>query len=203
MYLAYTYFVRNKITNQFYYGSRGANVRHRVYPENDFWIRYFTSSSVINKLRKEYGNDSFEYKILFQSENYEECYWYEQKLISENFNNPLSINKHYIDRSSGNTMFSMAGKTHSAETVEKISKSRIGNKWAVGNKNCLGRKQTEEEKLKRSIANKGNTPWNKGLPATNKGKSKPKYECQHCHKMVGGLATLNRWHNLNCRSIQL
>lgn len=53
-------------------------------------------------------------------------------------------------------------KPRSEESKEKMRKAALGNKWATGNKNSLGRKQTEEEKLKRSLANKGRTPWNKG-----------------------------------------
>lgn len=53
-------------------------------------------------------------------------------------------------------------KPRSEESKEKMRMSALGNKWATGNKNSLGRKQTEEEKLKRSLANKGKTPWNKG-----------------------------------------
>jgi hypothetical protein len=55
----------------------------------------------------------------------------------------------------------------SAETKEKIRISKLGNKYAAGNTNSLGRKQTEEEKLKRSLANKGKTPWNKGTGKRN------------------------------------
>jgi hypothetical protein len=54
-------------------------------------------------------------------------------------------------------------KPRSEESKEKMRIAATGNKWAVGNKNVLGRVQTDEEKLKRSLSNKGRTPWNKGL----------------------------------------
>ena len=58
-------------------------------------------------------------------------------------------------------------KPRSEESKEKMRQAALGNKWAIGNKNSLGRKQTEEEKLKRSLANKGRTPWNKGTGKRN------------------------------------
>ena len=53
-------------------------------------------------------------------------------------------------------------KPRSEQSKEKMRQAALGNKWAVGNKGNLGRKQSDEEKLKRSLANKGKTPWNKG-----------------------------------------
>lgn len=58
-------------------------------------------------------------------------------------------------------------KPRTEESKEKMRQAAIGNNWALGNRNALGRKQTEEEKLKRSLANKGRTPWNKGTGKRN------------------------------------
>ncbi len=238
IYNTYTYFIKNKITNQFYYGSRKANVRLQRTSTEDFWIYYFTSSKNIKDLISIYGKDSFEFKVLHESENYEECFWFEQQLISQEFNNPLCLNRHYIVSLSGQNRFSfkgcnhseksiekirqnhkgMSGKKHTEETKKKISENhkgmqglshsydtikkmsdiKMGNTYGKGNKGNTGRIQSEESNRKRSTALLGRTPWNKGLESHNKGKSKTKYICQHCQKVVGGLSTLNRWHNANC-----
>jgi len=121
MYLAYTYLITNKITHQFYYGSRYQNIKLKRTPEQDLWIFYFTSSKEVKKLLKEYNKDLFEISIVFKSENYDECYWQEQDLIKENIINPLCMNLTYTDKSAGRHIFSMAGKTRSEEACKKSS----------------------------------------------------------------------------------
>lgn len=95
MYLAYTYLIRNKITDQFYYGSRYKNVSLKLHPPEDLWIRYFTSSKAIKNLISIYGKESFDYSILFQTDDSDQCYWEEQRLIEQNISNPLCLNEHY------------------------------------------------------------------------------------------------------------
>lgn len=58
-------------------------------------------------------------------------------------------------------------KPRSDESKEKMRQAALGNKWAVGNKNCLGRTQTKESNQRRSQALKGRTPWNKGTGKRN------------------------------------
>jgi hypothetical protein len=53
----------------------------------------------------------------------------------------------------------------------------------IGDK-IRGRKQTDEEKARRAEANRG--------------KTKPKILCPHCHKMIA-VNTYPRWHGTNCR----
>ena len=58
-------------------------------------------------------------------------------------------------------------KPKTKETIEKHKQAALGNTWAVGNKNRLGKKNSEESNEKRSQALKGRTPWNKGLGKRN------------------------------------
>lgn len=90
----------------------------------------------------------------------------ERKGYSEEYKQARSI-KH---TGKGNPNY---GKTASEETRKKI-----GDK-------IRGRKQTEEERLRRGLANLG--------------KTKPKKLCEHCNQLVAvnGYA---RWHGINCRS---
>jgi NUMOD3 motif len=239
----YVYIVKNKITNQYYYGSRKSNVKFYRTPEEDFWKYYFTSSKIIKNLIEEYGLNSFEYSIIFKSENYSNSFWYEQEIISKNFKDPLCLNKHYIRNKDMENRFCFTGHKHSKESIEKIRKNskgmsgkkhtiesknkikknhkgmnglnhsietikkmsdiKLGNNYGSGNKGKERGPNSLESNKKRSLTLKGRTPWNKGLKSHNKGKSKPKYKCQHCDKIVGGLATLNRWHNNNCKLINL
>ena len=142
MYLAYTYYICNKNTNHFYYGSRCHNIKLNRHPTNDLWIYYFTSSKYIAELINIHGKDSFEFKILLEDDRVK-CYWYEQNLIKDNINNKLCINRHYIDPTTSCKVFSTAGVPVSAETRLKLS---IAN---------TGRTQTKESGIKKSLKTKG------------------------------------------------
>lgn len=150
MYLAYTYFVRNKITNQFYYGSRCRNIKLNKHPEEDLWIYYFTSSKEINKLIKTYGKDSFEIGIIMKDVDYNKCYLHEQTLIAANLDDKLCLNKYC--RITG--QFSTAGMIHSESTKNKISIARTGQKTGKPSWN-IGLSPSEETKAKLSNAGKG------------------------------------------------
>jgi len=103
--MAYAYFIRNKITDQFYYGSRSV----KESPETDLWIKYFTSSKFVKELIDEYGIESFEYKVVFSYDDYDICYWYEQILIKETIQSPKSLNKYFIDPVTGIKSFYTVG----------------------------------------------------------------------------------------------
>ena len=179
MYLAYTYLITNKITHQFYYGSRYQNIKLKRTPEQDLWIFYFTSSKEIKKLLKEYDRNFFEISIVFKSESYNECYWQEQDLIKISVINPLCLNKHYVDRLSGKNMFSMSGKTMSQKSRDKMSKSRTGvsrdpeiMKKVVETKRKKGNLGPTKESIeKQKITMKGRAPWNQGKIATEEAKN--------------------------------
>ena len=96
----YTYFIFNKITNQFYIGSRRKNVAEGRSPEEDLWKLYFTSSKPVSKLIEEHGKESFSTEIIYVNRDEDEedlYYWYEQFLISEHFSNSLCLNLFYVD----------------------------------------------------------------------------------------------------------
>jgi hypothetical protein len=147
MYLAYTYYIRNKITNEFYYGSRCKNVKDCRTPVEDFWIYYFTSSNKVAQLIELYGTDSFDIQIIMENEDYDKCYFYEQELIDRHLAEELCLNKfcHLTNK------FSMAGSIHTEETKVKL---RIARKGRAPNK---GKEHSEETKTKIGAAQKGKT----------------------------------------------
>lgn len=125
MYLPYVYSITNRITCEYYYGSRYGNIKHSRIAEEDIWVYYFTSSKIIRKQIKKYGKESFDIKILMQDEDYNKCYLYEQELISENMNKELCLNEYC--RLTGK--FSTVGTHHTEKTKLKISKANKGRKW--------------------------------------------------------------------------
>ena len=149
MNLPYVYLLKNRITKQFYYGSRAGNVRKNRSPEEDFWIFYFTSSNVVKDLIALHGKESFETTIIHREASYEACYWIEQQLIKESRKDSLNLNKTFIDPVTGDKKFSMHGRTESDEKArgEAISRGKRGK----GN-GRTGFKHSEETKEKMKVA---------------------------------------------------
>lgn len=179
MYLAYTYYISNKITNQFYYGSRFGNIRMNRTPLDDLWIYYFTSSKYVKNLMVKFGKDSFEFKIILEDFDYNKCYWAEQDLIKNNINDELCLNKHFIDKTTNCKVFSTAGQPCTEETKKKISKSNTGRKQtsescikkSKATKGISRNKFTEEHKKNMSLARIGKPTGRKGTISSLKGKS--------------------------------
>jgi hypothetical protein len=149
MHIPYVYYVKNKITNEFYYGSRAGNVRKKLTPEEDFWIIYFTSSTKVKNLIQRYGVASFEFSIVHRDSSYEKCYWVEQQLIKESRKNVLSLNGTFIDPLTGIKKFSIHGRG----TLEEISRGEAISRGKKGKSNGrLGFKHSIETKEKMRIA---------------------------------------------------
>ena len=102
MWLPYVYIVRNRLTKEYYIGMRSAN---KVVAEQDFGIKYFTSSKYVRK-----NFDNFDATILAYFVNQVSAFEYENNLIQQNWGDPLMINKHYQKSMS---KFSMTGSKRS------------------------------------------------------------------------------------------
>lgn len=146
-YKAYVYLITNKITNQFYYGSRASNIRFKRAPIEDFWIYYFTSSKKVKELINLYGKDSFDVQILFEHESYEICFWEEQKLIRENKENPMRLNVAYIDIDTNARMLTTYGETAESKAA-RIKKMQATKKGKFNSNGHLGLRHSDETKQK-------------------------------------------------------
>jgi hypothetical protein len=93
-YKPYVYFLYHKPTGLKYIGAEYSKGKKISNPENLFTV-YFTSSSLIKTLIKEYGEDSFYIRILKIFETSEETIEYEKRLLelSKTKNNYLNICK--------------------------------------------------------------------------------------------------------------
>ena len=166
MYLSYTYLITNKITNQYYYGSRGHNIKLKRMPEDDLWVKYFTSSKKIKELIRECGKDSFEATIIMTDPDYNVCYVFEQEIISKHLNDTLCLNQYcrltdkfstsgvlLSDETKAKMSVAKKGKSigpKSAETREKMSAAKKGE-----NNPSHGRILSAETREKMSAASKG------------------------------------------------
>ena len=186
-YKAYTYLLKFKPENKFYYGVRFKNIRLKRHPEDDFMISYTTSSEQINNLIKEHGLDSFEWEIRKTFDTPEKAIAWETKVLTrvkvlkrQNLWFNANVAGYKITTPQGRQRISErhAGVSKTEEHKEKLRLSNIGK-----NK---GRIQTEEHRRKNSKANSGkNNPRygvnvsaetckriseaKKGKPAKNKG----------------------------------
>lgn len=97
---AYTYLLKHIPTNQFYYGVRWGN---KVPPEEDLWIRYFSSSERVKNLIDEYGIDSFDYEIRKKFKCEKAAIAWETKVLSKM--KVLENTQLWLNRNAGNAIF--------------------------------------------------------------------------------------------------
>jgi len=193
---AYVYRITNKITGEFYHGYRYRNQTLGIEPEDDLWVRYFTSSNRIKKDLKQYGKESFIAEIIYKNPDSVKCWQQEQIAIQQDWGNPLLLNGKYHDANSNVEIYRRVNLL----TEESRHKMSAASK---------GRAKSEEHKRKIALANTGKvgsaqkraklSAARKGK-ATNKGVSPPKYQCPHCGALVSN-GNLNRWHGDKCKSI--
>lgn len=140
---AYVYKITNKITEEFYFGYRYRNKTLNRLPENDIWVKYFTSSTTIRQCISNYGVDNFNAEILFKHDNPQVCWDYEQLMIKEHWGNNLLLNFKYCDPDTS-ISFIKTGRKLSRKTKKLL---RAASK---------GKHKSEAHKQKIREANTGN-----------------------------------------------
>lgn len=191
---AYTYLVKHKPSNKFYYGVR---IKNEIDPNLDLFVRYFTSSKIIKELLVQDGIDAFEWQVRREFDNELAAVSWEAKVLQRCQvleRQDLWINKNAAGRKlltkHGAKVISAThkGKPKSAEHREKIRQAlkgknlgrklspetieKIRSKSIGANNPMYGKSQSEETKRKIGEANKGklagekNPFYGKTLPAT-------------------------------------
>jgi hypothetical protein len=89
----YVYKVKFKDTGKFYIGSRYSNIRSGTPPEQDFMVKYFTSSKIVKPKIKSYDRELIEGDIVFKSSDPNELYSIEHGLINNHWGDPLLLNE--------------------------------------------------------------------------------------------------------------
>lgn len=205
---AYTYLIGWTAHDKWYYGYRGAN---KSSPEEDLWVRYFTSSKYVEEFRKLHGEpDVVKVHRIFES--CEEARLHEHRVLSK-LKAVGSVR--WLNRTNGGGRDFFDGSCRTPETYRKISKALKGRVFRSGYK------LSEETKAKIGAKSKGRTasaetrkmwseqrtgvkPWNKGVPFSEDSKAKmakaaraQAHVCPHCGKTGGNV--LFRWHFDNCK----
>jgi len=106
---AYVYKIICLWSGEYYFGWRAKHIRLQRLPEEDLWIRYYSSSTTIQNLLKDHPKENFRAEIVATHIDPNAAYWIEQDMIKDHIHDPLCLNKHYIDRSANQTKFNTFG----------------------------------------------------------------------------------------------
>jgi hypothetical protein len=163
IYQPYTYLVGWSEHNLWYYGVRYAN---KTIPEDDLWVKYFTSSSTVRKLRKDLGEpDVIDIRQKFDSP--EKAILWEKTVLrrSNVLNDSKWLNKNiggatYPVYGENNPNYGgnkgkdnpMYGKSHSEETLLLLSERA---KQRTSPNGMTGRTHSEETRMILSAAGSG------------------------------------------------
>jgi hypothetical protein len=133
---AYTYLIKHKPTGQVYYGFRSANT---VAPEEDLWKRYFTSSKRVQQLVEDFGAESFDVEVRRTFDSQEQAVNWETKVLRRC---KVLEDTRWLNQ---NILGYIVPTEESRKKISEANKGRI---------------QTEDEKLQRSLSQKGSKrPW--------------------------------------------
>jgi len=196
---AYVYYIRHIPTGKFYYGSRFNHIKFGIFPEDDLWETYFSSSKEVSKLRRETGDQSFETLIIFKDTDIQLCFDFEQEIIKKYIDDPLCINKRYFNTKSGKTSYCTFGKTLSSKGKPKSEETKLKMKKPKSEKH-------KENISKVQLLNGGNGPKHHNKQTILKIKKwlnensafKNKVTCPHCGKK-GGIGPMKRFHFDKCK----
>ena len=171
----YVYVCIHRETNEFYIGYRRSN----KLPSNEDFPLYKTSSKLINP-----NFDEYNYFIIAEFFNSDDAYDFEQRLIYENWDNPLLLDKScFFNKKRFRNTKGYKQKKKSFRSVESnLKRSNTLKGRPTGRK---GIPMSEEQKKKLSEISKGKKnagsfgnrpPWNKGIKMTEEQKSKQNTE---------------------------
>lgn len=149
----YTYFIRWNDLNLNYYGRRTAK---GCRPE-EFFITYFTSSKYVLDVISEYGMPDI-IKIHKIFSDIESCRIQEEQFLTR-VNASKSLD--WLNQTNGDKKFDTTNSIPWNKGIPRSEKTKflISNKLKGKNRGP----QSKETCLKKSIANKGQIPWHKGL----------------------------------------
>lgn len=164
----YVYEIIDPTTNKVFYVGKGQKYRCFVHeyktkngkiPHNNLHL-FNTIKKILT------SNEKLIYNIVFTSNNEDDCYELEEKIIKE-----------YGIENLCNIEMSNRGIKHTIETIEKISKSNTGKKCSEETKEKLrkinkGKSQSDETRKKRSDSLKGRTSHMKGKKHSEETKQK-------------------------------
>lgn len=200
----YVYRIKNRITNQFYYGSKYSVMCCYTL----FWKNYFTSSPTVHKLNELYGKESWDIKIIKTYNTAREALLSEQKYIKRCFKSKYSLNLRYFEynnehledlnpvekmvmtrkilNENGESSYILGGrKTAETKKLTILSDGRSLMQATADKGAEFRRKRGDYEKLSQEISDKGGFCTNRKI-------------CEYCSANIT-LGNYARWHGDNCK----
>lgn len=190
----YIYKITNLLNGNFYIGRRCT--RDSIDEDT-----YFGSGKRLKDAIRKYGVENFNKEILKVCESYDELIHLEKEIVTEEL---VRCNQCYnlaLGGHGGYTFYKNRNYKHTNESKEKISRANTGRKrldLVERNKQGFnmfwnGRKRTQEDKQKKSVAAKKRVENSSTDFAIN-------IQCPHCGK-IGQSANMKRWHFDRCKSL--
>ena len=127
----YVYKVTCLDTQEYYWGSRTANRKLGLLPSQDLWIKYYTSSKLVQQLITVYGKGRFKAEIIQELRDAEKVFWLEQEFIKSSINDPNCLNKYYTNRHDSKKTFSAfnrSGERHHFYGVPREKHPNFGSR---------------------------------------------------------------------------
>lgn len=114
----FSYYLYHRPTNQHYYG-----IRHRkgCHP-SELWVKYFSSSSLVKELIKQYGIDSFDWQVRKTFKDSASALLWEHRFLTR-IN--ASNKSEWLNRHNGGNKF-RGPESHTDKTKQKISNKTKG-----------------------------------------------------------------------------
>lgn len=143
----FIYVTKNNVNGKLYIG------QHSCSYDEQFTDGYLGSGRALLRAIKKYGKQNFERIIIEYAESKEELNELEAKYVTAEI---LEDRNFYNMQTGGKQNILVSEKTRNLQSE---------NHWDCAGKNhpMYGKKHSDEARRKMSIANKGRTPWNKGL----------------------------------------
>ena len=195
IYTPYTYLVGWSHLNKFYYGVRYAKGCH----PSELWIKYFTSSNIVKKYRKEYGEpDIIEVRKEFEDANKARIWEntvlkrmsakYDSRFLNQTDNISIKLSEDQYTK-----MFTKEVRSKMSDSARKrgydetqLAKARENIKYDANRNTKISKS------LKGRIIH-----WNEKISKSHDNRIKT---CEHCDKTVKEI-TYHRWHGKNCKSL--
>jgi hypothetical protein len=196
---AYTYLLKFKPTNKFYYGVRVKTIKLNRNPEDDLMVHYTTSSENINNLITEHGIDAFDWSVRKTFDTANEAIAWETKVLRRSkvldrqdvwLNGNVAGYKITTEVGRKKIRETHMGKAKTEKHKQKIREAQKGkpkkstayktqeyrekmSKAKSGSNNGkFGLEVSEKTRQLISQANKGRAPSNKGKPMSEEQKAK-------------------------------
>ena len=140
---SYVYKITCTETGEYFIGSRGTNINDGVKPENDLWVRYFSSSRAFKRMISEYGKDAFEAEFVSKHRDEELAHAAAVKYIRRHIFDNKCLNRKF-QREDGLT-YEEQQEIHLMEANEAKKKSESSKRRSEAQKKAWEKRRKKQQ----------------------------------------------------------